>query len=171
MGANGPARVLVDGVEVGRQGGFDPYAEIDKDRLQPYELAEFLPAGEHELRLELLDLGRARPTALLDGLVQTAAGAVPLRSGEAWKVWRDGSEVALDIRLDQHGDPAYNHAWRRPHPLPDGAWLEPGRRYRRGRRRRHARPRRRRPAAARPRSAGRARAVAPARPRLPRHGR
>jgi hypothetical protein len=33
----------------------------------------------------------------------------------------------LDIRLDQRGDPAYNHAWRRPHPLPDGAWLEPGR--------------------------------------------
>jgi len=31
------------------------------------------------------------------------------------------------FRLDQHGDPAYNHAWKRPHPLPDGAWLEPGR--------------------------------------------
>ena len=33
----------------------------------------------------------------------------------------------LDFRLDQRGDPASNHAWRRPHPLPEGDWLEPGR--------------------------------------------
>jgi hypothetical protein len=127
VGANGPCRVLVDGVEVGRQGGFDPYAEIDKDRLQPYDLAEHLGAGEHELRLELLELGRNRPVALLDGLVHTPAGTVALRSDADWTASRDGQAVAIDIRLDQGGDPAYNHAWRRPHPLPDGAWLEPGR--------------------------------------------
>ena len=85
--------MLVDGVEVGRQGGFDPYAEIDKDRLQPYDLAEHLGAGEHELRLELLDLGRTRPAALLDGLVVTAAGTVALRSDEHWTAWRDGVET------------------------------------------------------------------------------
>jgi hypothetical protein len=127
VGANGPCRVLVDGAEVGRQGGFDPYAEIDKDRLQPYDLAEHLDAGEHEVRLELLELGRTRPAALLDGLVETADGTVAIRSGPGWSAWRDGAEVAIDIRLDQRGDPAQNHAWRRPHPLPDGAWLEPGR--------------------------------------------
>jgi hypothetical protein len=127
VGANGPARVLVDGVEVGRQGGFDPYVETDKDRLQPYDLAEYLKAGEHELRLELLALGRARPAALLDGSVATAAGTVALRSGETWTASRDGVDAGLDIRLDQHGDPAYNHAYKRPHPLPEGAWLEPGR--------------------------------------------
>jgi hypothetical protein len=127
VGANGPCRVLVDGVEVGRQGGFDPYAETDKDRLQPYDLTERLGAGEHEIRLELLELGRARPAALLDGLVRTDEGTVPLRSGEHWTATRDGSDVPVDIRLDQRGDPAYNHAWRRPHPLPHGAWLEPRR--------------------------------------------
>src|SRR5436190_2028027 len=68
VGANGPCRLLVDGVEAGRQGGFDPYAEADRDRLQPYDLTAHLGAGEHELRLELLDLGRTRPVALLDGL-------------------------------------------------------------------------------------------------------
>ena len=46
VGANGPCRVLVDGREVGRQGGFDPYAEWDRDRLQPYDLREALRAGE-----------------------------------------------------------------------------------------------------------------------------
>jgi hypothetical protein len=127
IGANGPCRVLVDGVEVGRQGGFDPYAEIDKDRLQPYDLTVHLDAGEHELRLELLELGRNRPVALLDGLVHTAAGTVALRSDERWTARRDGTAVPLDFRLDQRGDPAYNHAWHRPHPLPGGAWLEPGR--------------------------------------------
>ena len=127
VGANGPARVLVDGVEAGRQGGFDPYAEIDKDRLQPYDLTEHLRAGEHELRLELLDLGRTRPAALFDGLIQTPAGTVAVRSDEHWSASRDGAEVALDLRLDQHGDPAYNHLFKRPHPLPGGAWLEPGR--------------------------------------------
>ena len=127
VGANGPARVLVDGVEAGRQGGFDPYAEIDKDRLQPYDLTEHLDAGEHELRLELLDLGRTPPTALFDGLIHTPAGTVAVRSDEHWSASRDGAEVALDLRLDQHGDPAYNHLFKRPHPLPGGAWLEPGR--------------------------------------------
>jgi hypothetical protein len=128
VGANGPCRVLVDGIEVGRQGGFDPYAEIDKDRLQPYDLADYLRAGEHELRLELLELGRSRPAALLDGLIETGGGTVAVRSGAGWTATRDGREVAIDVRLDQGGgDPAHSHAWRRPHPLPEGAWLEPGR--------------------------------------------
>ena len=127
VGANGPCRLLVDGAEVGRQGGFDPYAEDDRDRLQPYDLTAHLGAGEHELRLELLDLGRTRPVALLDGLAHTDAGTVALRSDERWCATVDGRPAALDIRLDQRGDPAYNHAWRRPHPLPGGAWLEPGR--------------------------------------------
>jgi hypothetical protein len=128
VGANGPCRVLVDGVEVGRQGGFDPYAEADRDRLQPYDLARVLAAGEHEIRLELLELGRTRPAALLDGLIRTAAGSVALRSGEHWTATRDGRAVAVELRLDQRGDPAQSHAWRRPHPLPGAAWLEPGRR-------------------------------------------
>jgi hypothetical protein len=128
LGANGPARLLVDGAEVGRQGGFDPYEENDFDRLQPYDLTERLSAGDHEIRLELLDMGRTRPAAVFDGLVETAHGTVPVRSGEEWRAMRDGKAVGLDLRLTPaYGDPAYAHAWRRPHPLPEGAWLEPGR--------------------------------------------
>jgi hypothetical protein len=123
VGANGPCRVLVDGREVGRQGGFDPYGEWDRDRLQPYDLREHLSAGDHELRLELLSLGRVRPVALLDGIIGTEA----VRSGAGWSVWVDGGAAELEFRLDQRGDPAHGHAWRRPHPVPEGDWLEPGR--------------------------------------------
>jgi hypothetical protein len=123
VGANGPCRLLVDSREVGRQGGFDPYAEWDRDRLQPYDLREHLRAGDHELRLELLSLGRMRPVALLDGIIGTEA----VHSGAGWSVSVDGRATELDFRLDQRGDPAHSHAWRRPHPLPEGDWLEPGR--------------------------------------------
>jgi hypothetical protein len=127
VGANGPCRVLVDGREVGRQGGFDPYAEWDRDRLQPYELREPLRAGDRELRLELLSLGRTRPAALLDAFMRTEAGDLAVRSDAGWRVSVDGVEAELDFRLDQRGDPAFNHVRRRPHPLPEGDWLEPGR--------------------------------------------
>jgi hypothetical protein len=76
-------------------------------------------------------VGDARPFELArfgrDGLVHTEAGTVALRSGADWTASGDGIDMPIDIRLDQRGDPAYNHAWRRPHPLPDGAWLEPRR--------------------------------------------
>jgi len=127
VGANGPCRVLVDGAEVGRQGGFDPYDELDRDRLQPYDLTAALTAGEHELRLELLDLGRSHPSALVDSLLETSAGTVAVASGAGWTATRDGLEVPVLLRLEQRFDPAYANAWRRPHPLPGGAWLEPGR--------------------------------------------
>jgi len=127
VGTNGPCRVLVDGHEVGRQGGFDPYAEWDRDRLQPYDLREHLRSGRHELRLELLALGRAQPSAMLDGIVRTASGRIAVHSDASWSASVDGAEAPLALRRDQRGDPASNHAWRRPHPLPEGDWLEPGR--------------------------------------------
>ena len=128
LGANGPCRLVVDGVEAGRQGGFDPYEEGDFDRLQPYDLTAALGAGDHEIVVELLDMGRSRPAAILDALVHTAHGTHAVRSDDSWTATRDGRPVEVDLRLTQaYGDPAYAHAWRRPHPLPDGAWLEPGR--------------------------------------------
>ena len=84
-------------------------------------------AGDHELRLELLALGRTRPAALLDGLVRTEAGSVAIRSDDGLELSSTAREERLELRLPQRGDPAANHAWRRPHPLPEGDWLEPGR--------------------------------------------
>jgi hypothetical protein len=128
VGANGPCRVLVDGVEIGRHGGFDPYLEHDAPRFQRYEATSTLRSGAHDLRLELLALGRRPPAAIVDGVVRSPTGTLHVSSGAGWKAARDGAEVGLELRREQHGDPAFAHAWRRPHPLPAGAWLEPGRR-------------------------------------------
>jgi hypothetical protein len=119
--------VLVDDVEVGRQGGFDPYLELDAPRFQRYEPTSMLRSGAHELRLELLALGRRPPAAIVDGVIRLPSATVQLSSGPGWRVARDRVEVALELQREQAGDPAFAHAWRRPHPLPEGAWLEPGR--------------------------------------------
>ena len=129
VGANGPCRVLVDGVEVGRQGGFDPYAEMRRDRLQPYDLARAPARGRARAAARAARRSAARgPAALLDGLVQhrgrNRRGCARARAG---RCRRDGAEAALDIRLDQRGDPAYNHAWQAAAPASGGRLARAGR--------------------------------------------
>ena len=93
VGANGPCRVLVDGREVGRQGGFDPYAEWDRDRLQPYDLAR------------VAQRGRARAPARAALARPRSAGRAARRPrphggrdhrgalGRGWSVSVDGAEA------------------------------------------------------------------------------
>jgi hypothetical protein len=127
VSANVPCRVMLDGDLIRLQGGFAPYIELDRDTTRVYDLADLLDAGDHVLSFELSDLGRVRPAVLVDGVVRAGSQTVHLRSGGDWAARRDGAEAATEIRLDQRGDPAHLHLWRRPHPLPEGAWLEPGR--------------------------------------------
>jgi hypothetical protein len=111
-----PCRVRVNGAEVGRQGGFDPYAEQEVPRVRRYEIADALRAGDNELTLELTE-GASVAAVLADWDVGTAAGP-------SWRAARDGVPVPVVARRRQHGDPAALHLWRRPHPLPGAAWLE-----------------------------------------------
>ncbi|MFD0687848.1 glycosylhydrolase-like jelly roll fold domain-containing protein [Actinomadura fibrosa] len=104
-----PCRVLVDGAEVGRQGGFDPYAEHAVPRVGRYDVP-----GGREVRVELTE-GTTPPAVLVDG------AAV---SGPGWAAERDGAPVAVTPSRRQHGDPAALHLHRRPHPLPGASWLE-----------------------------------------------
>jgi hypothetical protein len=99
-----PCRILVDGAEAGRQGGFDPYEELDVPRVGRYEIA-----GD-----EL--------TVIVDGGAVLVDGAAV--SGTGWTATRDGVPVPVVPRRRQHGDPAALHLHRRPHPLPGAAWLE-----------------------------------------------
>jgi hypothetical protein len=104
-----PCRILLDGREIGRQGGFDPYAEQEIPRAGRYEV----PDGTE---LTLIATG-ASPAVLVDG---------PAVSGPGWTATRDGEPVPVLARRRQHGDPAALHLRRRPHPLPGANWLEDG---------------------------------------------
>ncbi|WP_395107659.1 glycosyl hydrolase [Actinomadura sp. SCN-SB] len=103
-----PCRILVDGVEIGRQGGFDPYAEKEAPRVGRYEVS-----GS---RLTVVLTENATPPAVLvDG------AAV---SDVTWRAARDDVPVPVVPRRAQHGDPAALHLHRRPHPLPGARRLE-----------------------------------------------
>jgi hypothetical protein len=97
--------VRLNGAEIGRQGGFEPYAEQETPRVRRYELA-----GPGTLSVEVT--GGA---VLVDGAV---------RSGRHWTATRDGGPVPVVVRRLQHGDPAALHLRRRPHPMPETSWLE-----------------------------------------------
>jgi len=96
--------VRLNGIEIGRQGGFEPYAEQETPRVRRYALA-----GPGTLTVEV-----AGGAVLVDGAV---------RSGRHWTATRDGRPVPVVVRRRQHGDPAALHLPRRPHPMPETAWL------------------------------------------------
>ncbi|HEU5024863.1 MAG TPA: glycosyl hydrolase [Spirillospora sp.] len=101
-------RILVDGEEIGRQGGFDPYAEHEVPRVGRYE------ATGGEVTLVLAE-GGSPPSVMVDGTAVSGAG---------WTAARDGEPVPVLPSRRQYGDPASLHLRRRPHPLPGAAWLD-----------------------------------------------
>ncbi len=134
--ADVPIRVLLDGVEIGRQGGFDPYGSTV--RVQPYQL-NGVAAGSHDLAIEALDAGRG-VSIMVDGIWydgQRVVGTV--MTGHGWQVTRQGGVPLpvtvrrrqwVDLTFDtDHAlyvdmDPGWPLMWRRQHPLPGAHWLE-----------------------------------------------
>jgi hypothetical protein len=123
VGAIEPCRVRVNGVEVGRHGGFDPYAERAEPRLQPYEIAHALTEGDNVIEIDVTEHGSAG-TALVDAVAEGGGERSILCSDATWSVLRDGRPVDLTLRRMQWVDPGHAHVWRRPHPLPAARWLE-----------------------------------------------
>ncbi|GIV80570.1 MAG: hypothetical protein KatS3mg050_4964 [Litorilinea sp.] len=138
VGASGPCRILVNDVEVGRQGGFDPY--YSTARVQPYPV-QGLRFGRNRITLEVQDMGRPI-SVVVDGLILEAGagtGRISLMSNGQWTVQRDDGPavpaplqrrqwvnraVDVDTAVLSDMDPSFTHLWRRPHPLPGAAWLE-----------------------------------------------
>jgi hypothetical protein len=104
-------RILVNGIEVGRQGGFDPYEENRKPRARRYDLGPSLRPGDNEL---VIQVDRAAAGVLADGCVSTGPG---------WWIRQDGRTGPARTRRAQSGDPGALHLPRRPHPLPETGWL------------------------------------------------
>ena len=121
VGADAPCRLLVNGREAGRQGGFDPYNA--KARVLPYDIAAFLGTGRNEIAIEVSDVGT--PVAVLvDARIEGDGEFLILISDTTWNVERNGTPVPIGLRRRQWLDPAWSHLWRRPHPLPKANWLE-----------------------------------------------
>jgi hypothetical protein len=128
-----PCRVLINGIETGRQGGFDPYGF--QLRVQRYASRAFRQ-GANTVLIEVDDPGL--PIAVVFDLVVTGANGEEwlVSSGLDWQVQRDEdawSPAALR-RIQGSGgsatepvmtyDPAVNDLFRRPHPLPGAMWIE-----------------------------------------------
>jgi len=118
-----PCRVRVNGHEVGRHGGFDPYFESDSARIRPYDLRRWLRPGENQIEIEVIDL-RSRGVLLVDGLIEGGGERVEVISDTSWLATRDGLPARVVLRRTQWGDPGWTHLWRRPHPLRLSSWLE-----------------------------------------------
>lgn len=134
--ADVPVTVYLDDHEIGRQGGYDPYGSTV--RVQPYRLPA-LDAGSHVMRIVALDGGRG-VSLMVDAVCITAtAGVTVVMSGDEWTVARH-TQLAqparvrrrqwVDLTFDtDHAlyvdmDPGWPLVRRRPHPLPQAAWLE-----------------------------------------------
>jgi hypothetical protein len=133
--ADVPVSVRIDGVEIGRQGGFDPYGSTV--RVQPYTLGP-LAAGAHRIEIHALDSGRG-VSVMVDGRYNGANVPTRLLSGVGWQCARSGGApcaaklrrrqwvdltYATDPELYNDMDPGWPLIDRRPHPLPGADWLE-----------------------------------------------
>ncbi|MEV6399911.1 glycosyl hydrolase [Streptomyces sp. NPDC051907] len=125
VAARGRCVLRVNGLVAGRQGGFDPYAEHAVPRVRRHEVAAALRAGVNRLTVETAD--GADPAVLVDALVYDGDGrrVAAVHSDSSWRAERDGVRTPVLVRREQVGDPAALCLWRRPHPLPGAAWLDP----------------------------------------------
>lgn len=122
VAADTTCAVSLNGQELGRQGGFDPYYSLA--RVQPYTTRR-VQQGQNTLNIEVQDTGQPM-SVLVDARVESQNGqALTLISGAQWTVRRDEG-VAQPAALARQPwlDPAWSHLSRRPPPLPETMWLE-----------------------------------------------
>lgn len=122
LSTEAPGILVVNGVEVGRQSDFDPYAARRFTRVHPYDLGEVLRGGTNRLEVRSTDVGR-RVAIRLDS-VPRADGGLGLMTDATWTVRREGRPVSVGQRYMQFEDPRYGCLVPRPHPLQGASWLE-----------------------------------------------
>lgn len=121
VGSDAACGLLVNGIEVGRQGDFNPYPEHREIRVHPYDVRDQLRVGDNEITLRVTDTGTTPTAALIDS-TPVSRGGLGVVSGPEWTV-AGGRQVRL--RRKHPRDPRFVSAWARPHPLPGASWLEP----------------------------------------------
>ncbi|WP_187438753.1 hypothetical protein [Streptomyces sp. sk2.1] len=120
-----PCALRVNGRLMGRQGGFDPYAEHAVPRVRRHEVTAALRPGDNDITVETS--GDGERAVLVDAVLDDGAGGqvVTLHSDATW--WTEGARgrEPAAVRREPVGDPAALHLRRRPHPLPGARWLDP----------------------------------------------
>ncbi|HEX6444353.1 MAG TPA: hypothetical protein VF053_04625 [Streptosporangiales bacterium] len=119
--SDGACRILVNGVEVGRQGDFSPYPGHREVRVHRYEVGERLRVGDNVIVLRAVD-ATTQPTA-----VALDAPGLGLRTDAHWQASVGGVTGPPTLRRRNPRDPRFICARPRPHPLPGAGWLEPDR--------------------------------------------
>jgi hypothetical protein len=123
LSTEAPSILLVNGVEIGRQSDFDPYAERRFTRVHPYDVRHVLHEGRNRIEVRCTDVGR-KVAIRVDSLPR-ADGGLGIRSSRGWTVTREGTPIEVRQRLQQFEDPRYGCLVPRPHPLQAASWLEP----------------------------------------------
>lgn len=124
--ASAACRIVLDGQEIGRQGGFLPYGD---DSATIIWRSAALKRGPHRIELYVVD-GAEPARLLVDAEWRGQDGSSwDLISDASWAVSRDGHEPRpTGLRLDAMGpwlrENASLQLRRRPHPLPRAHWLE-----------------------------------------------
>jgi hypothetical protein len=132
--ALGSARLLVNGVEAGRQGGFAPY-ERPIPSVRRYELGRVLRPGANEVVVELTAPSPILVDAVVDGHGSDGHGsdghgpdghgpAFGVVSDTDWWATVDGTPARVVRHRRAHRVVADLYVTRRPHPLPGAAWLD-----------------------------------------------
>ncbi|WP_326764237.1 hypothetical protein OG978_06325 [Streptomyces sp. NBC_01591] len=125
VAARVPCALRVNGQLIGRQGGFDPYAEHAVPRVRRHDVAAVLRIGDNDITVETS--GGGERAVLVDAVLHDGNGepVATLHSDSRW--WAEGprGRGPVRVRREPVGDPAALCLRRRPHPLPGAAWLEP----------------------------------------------
>jgi hypothetical protein len=122
LSSEAPSTLVVNGVEIGRQSDFDPYAARRFTRVHPYDLRDVLHDGRNLLEVRCTDVGR--PVAIRLDSVPAIDGGLGIRSDSSWTANRESQAAPVRQRLMQYEDPRYGCLVPRPHPLQRASWLE-----------------------------------------------
>lgn len=118
--SDGPCSVLVNGVEIGRQGDYGPYPGFRELQIHAYDPRDRLSSGPNLLTLRVMNTSTEPTAAALD------SAGLGVQSGAGWAAARDGGTVPLQLRRSQGDrDPRVRYTRPRPHPLPGAGWLAP----------------------------------------------
>ncbi|MFB9905686.1 hypothetical protein [Allokutzneria oryzae] len=111
VGSDGACSLVVNGVEIGRQGDFNPYPEHREIRLHTYDIAPHLRIGDNTVVLRVTHQSRHGTAATLD------SPSLGIRSGPGW--------ISSAPQREHRRDPRFVCMRARPHPLPGAGWLDP----------------------------------------------